>query len=126
MDNDLDYTFKEMNDYGDNIRDEIFIFFNYLFAEDNITELRLTHFNFFSEINFMAVQAAKTMKDLEILNLESNVGLVNNDDVMSHAYNLAFLPMNYLNMGMTYFRMIRNWDSLINPFRLTFFRCWCL
>lgn len=120
MDNDLDYTFKEMNDYGDNIRDEIFIFFNYLFAEDNITELRLTHFNFFSEINFMAVQAAKTMKDLEILNLESNVGLVNNDDVMANAYNLAFLPMNYLNMGMTYFRMIRNWDSLVNPFKLTF------
>ena len=40
-DNYLDYTFKEMNDYGDNIRDEIFIFFNYLFAEDNITELSL-------------------------------------------------------------------------------------
>ena len=120
MDNELDYTFKEMNDYGDNIRDEIFIFFNFLFAEDNITELRLTHFNFFSEINFMAVQAAKTMKNLEILNLESNVGLVNNDDVMANAYNLSFLPMNYLNMGMTYFRMIRNWDSLINPFRLQF------
>ena len=31
-DKDLDYTFKEMNDFGDNIRDEIFIFFNYLFA----------------------------------------------------------------------------------------------
>ena len=86
-DKDLDYTFKEMNEYGDNIRDEIFIFFNYLFAEDNITELSLTHFNFFSEINFMAAQAAKTMKNLQILNLESNVGLVNNDDVMANAYN---------------------------------------
>ena len=118
--NELDYTFKEMNDLGDNIRDEIFIFFNYLFAEDNITELTLTHFNFFSEINFMAAQAAKTMKDLDILNLESNVGLVNNDDVMANAYNLSFLPMTYLNMGMTYFRMIRNWDSLINPFKLQF------
>ena len=119
-DKDLDYTFKEMNEYGDNIRDEIFIFFNYLFAEDNITELSLTHFNFFSEINFMAAQAAKTMKNLQILNLESNVGLVNNDDVMANAYNLAFLPMVKLNMGMTYFRMIRNWDSLINPFNLQF------
>ena len=119
-DNELDYTFKEMNDYGDNIRDEIFIFFNYLFAEDNITELTITHFNFFSEINFMAAQAAKTMKDLEILNLLSNVGLVNNDDVMANAYNLSFLPMKYLNMGMTYFRMIRNWDSLVNPFNLVF------
>ena len=118
--NDLDYTFKEMNDYGDNIRDEIFIFFNYLFAEDNITELTLTHFNFFSEINFMAAQAAKTMKNLEILNLTSNVGLVNNDDVMANAYNLSFLPMTQLNMGMTYFRMIRNWDSLVNPFKLQF------
>ena len=117
---DLDYTFKEMNEFGDNIRDEIFIFFNYLFAEDNITELSLTHFNFFSEINFMAAQAAKTMKNLQILNLESNVGLVNNDDVMANAYNLSFLPMVKLNMGMTYFRMIRNWDSLINPFNLQF------
>ena len=120
MEKDLDYTFKEMNDFGDNIRDEIFIFFNYLFAEDNITELSLTHFNFFSEINFMAAQAAKTMKDLQILNLESNVGLVNNDDVMANAYNLSFLPLVRLNMGMTYFRMIRNWDSLINPFKLQY------
>ena len=118
--NYLDYTFKEMNDYGDNIRDEIFIFFYYLFSEDNITELSLTHFNFFSEINFMAAQAAKTMKDLQVLNLESNVGLVNNDDVMANAYNLSFLPLNTLNMGMTYFRMIRNWDSLINPFKLQY------
>ena len=118
--NELDYTFKEMSDLGDNIRDEIFIFFNYLFAEDNITELSLTHFNFFSEINFMAAQAAKTMKDLNILNLESNVGLINNDDVMANAYNLSFLPMTQLNMGMTYFRMIRNWDSLVNPFKLQF------
>ena len=118
--NDLDYTFKEMNEYGDNIRDEIFIFFNYLFAEDNITELTLTHFNFFSEINFIAVQAAKTMKYLNILNLTSNVGLVTNDDIMVNAYNLSFLPMTQLNMGMTYFRMIRNWDSLINPFKLQF------
>ena len=46
-DNNLDYTFKKSNDIGDNIRDEIFIFFNYLFVEDNITELTLTHFNFF-------------------------------------------------------------------------------
>ena len=60
------------------------------------------------------------MKDLNILNLESNVGLINNDDVMANAYNLSFLPMTQLNMGMTYFRMIRNWDSLVNPFKLQF------
>ena len=88
------------------------------FAEDNITELTLIHFNFFSEINFMADQATKTMKDLDIVILESNVGLVNNDDVMSNAYNLSFLPMTQLNMGMTYLRMIKNWDSSVNPFKL--------
>ena len=120
IDSDLDYTFKDMNEYGENIRDEIFIFFNYLFAEDNITELTLTHFNFFSEINFIAAQAAKTMKNLEILNLDSNVGLVSNDDVMANCYNLAFLPMKKINMGMTYFRMIRFWDSLVNPFTCQF------
>ena len=119
-DKELDYTFKEMNELGENIKDEIFIFFNYLFAEDNITELTLTHFNFYSEINFMASQAAKTMKNLDILNLESNVGLVSNDDIMANAYNLAFLPMTQLNMGKTYFRMIRNWDSLVNPFKLQY------
>ena len=43
-DNDLDYTFKEKNYIGNNIRDKIF-FFNYLFVDDNITTL--THFNFF-------------------------------------------------------------------------------
>ena len=82
-DNESDYTFKEINDYdyGDNIRDELFIFFNYLFEEDYMTELTITHFNYFPQINFMAAQAAKTMKDLEILNLESNFELVNNDDV---------------------------------------------
>ncbi len=53
---------------------------------------------------------------MKYLNLESNVGLVNNDDVMANAYNLSFLKMKYINMGMTYFRTIRNWDSLVNPF----------
>ena len=98
--------------------DEIFVFFNYLFAEENITELALTHFIFSSEINFMAVQAAKTMKNLEILNLTSSYGLVNNDDFI--AYNLSFSPITQLNMSMTYFKKIRNWDSLINPLKLKF------
>ena len=60
------------------------------------------------------------MKNLQILNLESNVDLVNNDATMTNAYNLSFLPMAKINMGMTYFRMIRNLDSLINPFNLQF------
>ena len=51
-----------MNDIGDNIRDEIFIFFNYLFVEGNITELTLNRFHFFSQINFMAAQVTKAMK----------------------------------------------------------------
>ena len=51
-DNDLDYTFIEMSDIGDNLRDEIFIFFNYLFSEDNIIELTLTHINFFFRNKF--------------------------------------------------------------------------
>ena len=104
----------------DNIHDEIFIFFNYLFAEENITELSLTHFIFSSDINFMAVQAAKTMKNLEILNLTSSYGLVKNDNFMINAYNLSFSPMTQLNMSETYFEKIRNWDSLINPLKLQF------
>ena len=52
--------------------------------------------------------------------MESNIGLVNKDDVMENTYNLSFLPMTQLNMGMTYFRMIRNWDSLVNPFKLQY------
>ena len=85
-----------------------------------MTELTITHFNYFPQINFMAAQAAKTMKDLEILNLESNFELVNNDDVLDNAYNLSFLNLKKINMGNTYFRMINKWDSLVNPYNLEF------
>ena len=114
-DNESDNTFEKMSD----IRDELFIFFNNLFEEDNITELRITNFNFCSQINFMAVQAAKTMKNIEILILE-NFEVVNNNDFLDNAYNLSFLPLKKLNMGRTHFMMINKWDSLINPFNLEF------
>ena len=117
----LDNSFNEKkDDIGNNMLDEIFIFFNYLFSEENLTELALTNFNFISDINFMAVQAAKTMKNLEKLNLDSNVGLVNGDNEIINSYNLSSLPMTQLNMGMTNFRNIKKWFSLINPLKLQY------
>ncbi len=120
MEPELDYSFKEMNEYGDNIKDEIFIFFNYLYNLEFLEELQLTHFTFFSEINFMAVQVAKTMKNIKIFSVEKNQGLINNDDVMANSYDLGKLELVSLNMGMTYYHSIRNWDSMINQNTLTF------
>ena len=120
MDNELDYCFREMNEYGDNIKDEIFIFFNYLFNLEQLEELRITHFNFFSEINFMAVQVAKTLKNLKIFSLEKNVGLINNDDVMENNYNIGDSKIEYLNMGFTYYHHIRSWNAMMNIKNLTF------
>ena len=120
MEPELDYSFKEMNEYGDNIKDEIFIFFNYLYNLEFLEELQLTHFTFFSEINFMAVQVAKTMKNIKIFSVEKNQGLINNDDVMANSYDLGKLELHTLNMGMTYYHSIRNWDSMINQNTLTF------
>lgn len=113
-DQDLDYTYKEMNDYGDNIKDEIFIFFNYLYNLEFLEELRLTHFNFMSEINFMAVQVAKSLKKLKILSLEGNQGMITNDAIMTESYNLAITNIEQLNMGMTFYHTARAFDQLIN------------
>ena len=110
----------ENDDIGNNILDEIFIFFNYLFSEENLTELSLTNFNFISDINFMAVQAAKTMKNLDKLNLDSNIGLVDCDNEIIKSYNLSSLPMTQLNMGITYFTNIKKWFSLIHPLKLQY------
>lgn len=119
MEPEIDYTFKEMNTKLDTLKDEIFCFFNYLFGLDDLEELRLTHFSFMSEINFMAVQSLKTMKSTKIFSLEKNQGLVSSDNAMVQNYNIAFLPMEYINMGYTYFHSIRRWDVLLNRQTLT-------
>ena len=117
----LNNSFNEKNDIiGNNILDEIFIFFNYLFSEENLTELALKNFNFISDINFMAVQAVKTMKNLDKLNLDSNIGLVNGDNEIIKSYNLSSLTITQLNMGMTYFINIKKWFSLIHPLKLQY------
>jgi hypothetical protein len=114
MDNELDYGYKEMNDLGEDKKDEIFVFFNYLFNLEFLEELQLTHFTFMSEIPFMAVQCAKTLERLKIFSLDKNVYLINNDTVMSESYNLAKTKIENLNMGFGYYHYIRRWDSLIN------------
>ena len=68
-DKDLDFSFKEINEFRDNITDEILIFLNYLFDLDNFAQLSLTEFNFFLWINFMVEQGVKTMINSKLLNL---------------------------------------------------------
>lgn len=114
MDNELDFGYKELNDYGDDTKDEIFVFFNFLFNLEFLEELQLTHFTFMSEISFMAAQCAKTLSKLKIFSLDKNVYLINNDNVMVESYGLGNSKIEKLNMGFAYYHYIRRWDVLIN------------
>lgn len=119
MEPELDYIYKDYTMMPDPLKDEIYCFFNYLFALEDIEELRLTHFSFMSEINFMAVQALKSMRSTEIFSLDKNQGLVSSDTVMADSYDIAFLPIKQLNMGYTYFHCIRRWEIMMNRNTLT-------
>ena len=114
MDNELDFGYKELNEYGDDTKDEIFVFFNYLFNLEFLEELQITHFTFMSEISFMAVQCAKTLSRLKNFSLEKNVYLINNDNVMVDNYNISHSKIEYLDMGYAYYHYVRRWDMLIN------------
>jgi hypothetical protein len=118
MERELDFAFKELNDMGENLKDEIFIFFNYLFGLEYLEELCITHFWFNSEINLLACQTAQKMKYLKILSLERNQSLINNDLTALECFNLETTNLRKLDMGFTYFNMIRRFDYIINTDKL--------
>lgn len=114
MGKDLDFTYYELLCMGDNLRDEIFIFFNYLSELVHLEELYLTHFAFNSEINFLACECAKKLKKLRILSLDKNQALINNDISARESFNFAETNLKKLNLGLTFLNKYRKYDYLIN------------
>jgi hypothetical protein len=114
MGRDIDFTYYELLCMGENLRDEIFIFFNYLSDLVNLEELYITHFAFNSEINFLACECAKKLKNLRILSLDKNQAIINNDVSARENYNFAETNLKKLNLGLTYLNKFRKYDYIIN------------
>ena len=115
---ELDFGYNELTQMGDNLRDEIFIFFNYLVQLEHLEELQLTHFWFNSEINYLACETAKTMKGLRVLSLEKNQAIISNDVMALENYNFEKTNLTKLNIGYSYLNMIRNYENIIHPDKL--------
>jgi len=111
---ELDFAFNELNSLGENLRDEIFIFFNYLSSLEYLEQLSLTHFWFNSEINFLACEMSKSMKSLKYLNLDRNQTIVNNDHTAMESFNFESTNLEYLNISGSFLYMIRKFDSIIH------------
>jgi hypothetical protein len=111
---ELDFTNKYYNDLGDNIKDEIYIFFNYVSTLENLEKLIITNFMFNSDINFFACEIAKCLKKLKVLKLDQNQAIVTNDTILNDCYQLSSTSLETIGMGLTYFHMIRRFDLLIN------------
>jgi hypothetical protein len=112
--NELDFTFKYYNDLGDNIKDEIYIFFNYVSTLENLEKLIITNFFFNSDINFFACEIAKCLKKLKVLLLDQNQAIISNDNILADNFHLSNTGLEKLSLGLTYFNMIRRFDLLIN------------
>jgi hypothetical protein len=115
---ELDFGFNEFSQMGENLRDEVFIFFNYLVQLNYLEELHLTHFWFNSEINSLACETAKSMKGLRILSLDKNQAIIANDNMAAQNFNFEKTNLVKLNMGYSYLNMIRNYETIIHPDKL--------
>jgi hypothetical protein len=115
---ELDFSYYELCNLGEHIRDEIFIFFNYLSQLEFLEELQLTHFWFNSEINFLTTEVSKNMKYLKFLSLSNNQAIINNDATAYECYNLEQTNIEKLDMGLTYYNMVRRFDYIINTDKL--------
>jgi hypothetical protein len=114
MGRDLDYAYYELLCLGENLRDEIFIFFNYLSQLEHLEQLYITHFAFNSEINFLACEIAKKLKKLRILSLDKNQAIINNDLTALESFHFADTNLRKLNLGLTYLNKFRKFEYLIN------------
>ena len=113
--NQLEYTFATYNGLGEKIKDEIFIFFNYLMALENLEVFKLTHFWFNSDLNFMCCELAKENPKLRELSLAYNQAVINNDEALLDSFSFSATKLVKLDMGISYFHMIRRFDYLIGP-----------
>jgi hypothetical protein len=118
--NELDFTCKYYNELGDNIKDEIYIFFNYVSTLESLEKLIIVNFFFNSDINYFACEIAKCLKKLRVLILEQNQAIISNDAVLAENFQLSNTNLERLNLGLTYFNMIRRFDLLINKDTLRF------
>jgi len=114
-DNEIDLAYHFYNSLGPNIKDEFFIFFNEINQLKNLEKLKLTHFSFNSDINYLACQSALQLPNLLCLDLTSNQGVVNNYLNVEENYNLSKSNLKKINFGNIYFHMIRNFDFIIHP-----------
>ncbi len=113
--NQLEYTFATYNGLGEKIKDEIFIFFNYLMTLVNLKVFQLTHFWFNSDLNFMSCELAKENRNLKELSLAYNQAVINNDEALLDSFSFVSTDLVKLDMGISYFHMIRRFDYLIGP-----------
>ena len=113
--NEIDYSYQQYNKtLGIKIKDEIFIFFNYLLELKELHTLKLTKFWFNSDINFLACQTAIALPNLLKLDLSHNQCLISNPNYIKDNYNFAKSNLSHLYLGRTYFNMMRNWEVIIN------------
>lgn len=115
---ELDLGYKEYTTLGTNITDEIAIFFNYLVQLEFLEKFHMTHFWYNSDINFFACESAKALLNLRDLSLQGNQSIISNDQIALECYGLEKTGLRKLNLGLTYFHMIRRFDYIIHADRL--------
>lgn len=114
-DKEIDLAYHFYNSLGPNIKDEFYIFFNEINQLKNLEKLKLTHFSFNSDINYLACQSALYLPNLQYLDLTGNQGVINNYLNVEENYNLSKSNLKKINFGNIYFHMIRNFDLIVHP-----------
>lgn len=113
--NELDYNYNYYNSQlGIRIKDEIFIFFNFLFQSNKLEVLSLNHFWFNSDINYMSCELAKSKTNLKILDLSDNQCILSNKNYISQNFSFSTSNLTKLFLGRTYFNKLVNWEIIIN------------
>lgn len=114
-DKELDISYHYYNSLGSNIKDEFYIFFNQINQLKFLETLKLTHFSFNSDINYLACQSALVLDNLQRLDLEDNQAIINNYLNVEENYQLVKSNLRCINFGNIYFHMIRSFDLIIHP-----------
>ena len=112
--NALDFDSQYFNEVmGENFKDEIFIFFNYLMALEEIQEVGLKNIWFNSEINSIACSVANNLP-IKRLSLEKNQSIINSNASLKDNLSFVNSELEKLNLSRVYFSHISKFDNLIN------------
>jgi hypothetical protein len=112
---ELDIAYDIYNSLSFNTKDEIYILFNQINQLKDLEILKITHFNFNSDINYLACQSALSLKKLHFLDLTGNQGIINNYLNVEENYSLVNSNLTKINFGNIYFHLIRNFEIIIHP-----------